>query len=88
MRSSSSRAAVALRVALEVAEEALVYRIRLPPGRCRRARTSIEHFAHGFVDREEVDAVTAPHLHAEGLGAAGDVLLRADGVVDAGVLAE
>ena len=78
-------AAIALRITFEVAEEAL--RIELDRRRAVAGYAHVfEHFAKRIVHREEVGAVTAPDLHAERLGAAGDVASGAHRIVDAGVL--
>src|SRR3546814_14369030 len=45
----------------------------------------VEQFAHGVIGIEIIAAIGAPRLHAEGLGPAGDILVGADRIIDAGV---
>src|SRR5512139_2268055 len=75
--------AVELRVAFEVAVETRDR--RLERGRTTAAACEVDQAACGFVDGEEVRAVTTLSRHAEGARAAGDVL-RAHRVILAGVL--
>ena len=67
-----------------MAEEALGVELdrRRPAARAHKG----QHLAHGVVHREEIGAIGAPHLHAKGLRAAGDVFRGAHRIIHSGVL--